>query len=318
MAYIKAISYYLAENTSLAEETGKAIGVHEHPLTKENETASDLAIIAAKKLFKENNINPSDIDFVIFCTQTPDYYLPSSACLIQDKLGISTTAGAFDINLDGSGFIYGLALAKGFLASSIAKNVLLLTGDTLSKVFPPDDKNRLLYRDSATATLISDEGFAEIKNFSLGTDGNEFKNSLIKTRSARQNEKAGFFENKINDAPNDFFYRDGNSIQSFFLNNFSSWIKDIKKKNNILKDEQIHYYIIPQEYACIMDSPYVTPLIPLRKVHPNQNEIENLSSSTIPILLKDSIESKLIHKNFQVMMVGFGAGLSWGGTVLKF
>ena len=146
-AYIKAISYYLPERVVTNEEllqefpewsVGKVaakVGVHARHLAAANETAGDMAEKAALKLFKEYNINSSEIDFVMLCTQSPDYFLPSTACILQHKLGIPTTAGAFDYNLGCSGCIYGLAMAKGLVAAGIARNILILSSETYNKYF---------------------------------------------------------------------------------------------------------------------------------------------------------------------------------------
>ena len=139
MAYIKAISYYLPERVLTNEELIKEfpewsvdkvaakVGVNSRHLAAADETAGDMAEKAARILFTEYNINPKTIDFVMLCTQSPDYFLPSTACILQDKLGIPTTAGAFDYNLGCSGCVYGMAIAKGLIAAGVAQNILLLT-----------------------------------------------------------------------------------------------------------------------------------------------------------------------------------------------
>ena len=138
MASIKAISYYLPEKVVTNEEllnefpewsvdkVAAKVGVDSRHVADASETAGDLAEKAARNLFAEYSVSPSEIDFVLLCTQSPDYLLPSTACLLQHKLGIPTSAGAFDYNLGCSGCIYGLAVAKGLIAAGVAKNVLLL------------------------------------------------------------------------------------------------------------------------------------------------------------------------------------------------
>ena len=176
-AYIKAISYYLPEkvvtNEQLVEEfpewsvekIAKKIGINERHLAADDETAGDMALKAAEKLIAENNLNRNEIDFVLLCTQSPDYFLPSTSCIIQSKLGLSTKCGAFDFNLGCSGYEYGLAVAKGLLVSGIAKNILLLTAETYNKHIHPKDKgNRTIFGDGASASLISTEGIRG-KNF---------------------------------------------------------------------------------------------------------------------------------------------------------
>ena len=145
MAYIKGISYYLPEKVVTNEElikefpewsvdkVAKKVGVYSRHIAGKNETAGDMAEKAALRLFDEYKISPSEIDFVLLCTQSPDYFLPSTACILQNRLGIPTTAGAFDYNLGCSGCVYGMAMAKGLIAGGIAKNVLLLTAETYNK-----------------------------------------------------------------------------------------------------------------------------------------------------------------------------------------
>ena len=177
-AYIKAISYCLPSkvitNEDLekefpdwsSEKIGKKIGIFERHIVAENELSSDLGIAAAERLFDEYRINPKDIDFLLFCTQSPDYFLPTTSCLMQTKLGLSTSCGALDYNLGCSGFIYGLALAKSLVISGIANNVLLITAETYSKFIHKNDKgNKAIFGDAAAATLISSSGKAEIGIF---------------------------------------------------------------------------------------------------------------------------------------------------------
>ncbi len=198
-ARIKAISYYLPSsllhNTNLnqlfpewsVDKISSKTGIYQRHIAESDEFSSDMAIKAALKLFSENAINPQTIDFVLLCTQSPDYFLPTTACIIQDRLNIPTSAGALDFNLGCSGYIYGLSLAKGLVYASIAKNILLITAETYSKFIHPKDKsNRTIFGDAATATLITaDDGFAEIGNFELGTDGKGAGNLIVKNGGMR-------------------------------------------------------------------------------------------------------------------------------------
>ena len=172
-AYIKAISYYLPEREFTNEEliaefpewnvekVSAKTGILKRHIAGESETAADMAVKAAEKLFSEHGIQPADIDFILFCTQSPDYFLPTSACIIQDRLGIPVKSGALDFNLGCSGYAYGLSLAAGLLKSQSANHILLLTAETYSKYIHQKDKgNRSLFGDGAAATLVSASGFA--------------------------------------------------------------------------------------------------------------------------------------------------------------
>ena len=164
MAYIKAISYYLPEKVVTNEELLKEfpewsvdkvaakVGVDARHLADVDETAGDMAEKAARKLFDEYNVDPNSIDFLLLCTQSPDHFLPSTACILQDRLGIPTSAGAFDYNLGCSGCVYGIAMANSFIKSGLAKNILLLTAETYQKYLHPLDKsNRSIFGDGAAA-----------------------------------------------------------------------------------------------------------------------------------------------------------------------
>ena len=206
-AFLRAISYVLPEETltneALAAEFPEwdvdkvynKVGVRTRHLAGPAETAGDLAEKAARKLFDEYGVRPSDIDFVLLCTQSPDHFLPSTACILQDRLGIPTSAGAFDYNLGCSGCIYGLAMAKGLIAAGLASNVLLLTAETYTKYLHPQDKsNKTIFGDGAAACLVSkEEGFARIGDFVLGTDGSGAANLMVRSGAARQPEKTGKF-----------------------------------------------------------------------------------------------------------------------------
>ena len=168
MAGILGIEYALPEKVITNEELAKLFanwsaekifsktGIRSRHVTTENETAADLGVVAAQKLIKKNIVPKDAVDFILCVTQSPDYKLPSSACIIQDRLGLSTKSGAFDFNLGCSGYEYGLAVAKGLVLGGIAKNILLLTAETYTKYIHPEDHAvRPLFGDAATATVIS-------------------------------------------------------------------------------------------------------------------------------------------------------------------
>ena len=332
MAFIKAISYYLPKRVVSNEElvrefpewsvnkVAQKVGVDSRHLAAPDETAGDMAEKAARKLFEEYGINPKSIDFLMLCTQSSDYFLPSTACLLQDRLGIPTKAGAFDYNLGCSGCIYGMAMAKGLIVAGIAKNVLLLTAETYSKYLHPSDKsNRSIFGDGAAACLISTEGFAEIGEFSLGTDGSGANNLIVKTGAARQKVPTGL---SIEDDEghiwyDDYLYMNGGAIFNFTLDTVPVMIKDILAKNG-LEEENIDYYIFHQANKFMLNTICKVCVLPKDKFFLNLFETGNTVSSTVLIGLKESIANGKISSGMQVMLTGFGVGLSWGGTILKF
>lgn len=332
MAYIKAISYYLPEkvvtNEDLVnefpewsvEKVAQKVGVDSRHIAASDETAGDMAEKAARRLFEEYSVDPKTIDFLMLCTQSPDYFLPSTACVLQNRLGIPTSSGAFDFNLGCSGCIYGMAMAKGLISAGIAKNVLLLTAETYTKYLHPDDKsNRSIFGDGAAACLISTEGFAEIGEFVLGTDGKGANNLIVKTGASRQKEPTGKY---VEDEEghiwyDDYLYMNGGAIFNFTLDIVSPMITEILKKNNLEKD-QINYYVFHQANKFMLSTIRKVCTLPQEQFYINLSTTGNTVSSTVLIGLKDSINSQAIKKGDRVMISGFGVGLSWGGTILTF
>lgn len=330
MVCIKALSYYLPErlvtNVDLVKEfpewsvdkVSQKVGVEVRHLAAEDETAGDMAEKAARRLFAENNIDPKEIDFVMLCTQSPDYFLPSTACILQNKLGIPISAGAFDYNLGCSGCIYGMAVAKGLITAGIAKNVLLLTAETYNKYLHPSDKsNRSIFGDGAAACLISTDGFAEIGEFVLGTDGGGANNLIVKTGGARQRERTGLYveDEEGHTWYDDYLYMNGSAIFNFTLDAVPVMVKDILTKNGLEKDH-INYYIFHQANKFMLNTIRKVCVLPKEKFYVDLATSGNTVSSTVLIGLKKCIDKHLIESGDKVMISGFGVGLSWGGTVL--
>lgn len=335
MAYIKAISTFtpptgsnkIVTNSELQadfadvdlEKIAKGVGVNQRYVAGEKETAADMACEAASRLFQEWNIDCKSIDFIIFSTQSPDYFLPPSACIIQDRLGIPTTAGAFDYDLGCSGFAYGLAIAKSFVDSGLAHNVLLLTGDTISKYLHPQDKNRVLFGDSATATIISKEGFAEIGESTYGTDGSGAEAIILKNRGNRNPNITGheMIDDQQNVRRDDYFYMNGEQVFNFTIDRVPQLIQDTLEKNK-LENEDINYYVFHQANKFMLNTIRKVCGISKDKFYVNIENTGNTTSSTIPIALKDCLDRQVILKGQNVMVAGFGVGLSWSATVLRF
>ncbi|GAA6435134.1 ketoacyl-ACP synthase III [Bacteroides intestinalis] len=331
-AYIKAISYYLPErimtNDELisqfpewsVEKVAAKVGVDFRHLAASNETAGDMAEKAARKLFDEYHVNPKKIDFVMLCTQSPDYFLPSTACVLQNRLGIPKNSGAFDYNLGCSGCVYGLALAKGLILAGIARNILLLTSETYNKYLHPQDKsNRSIFGDGAAACLISFEGMAEIGDFVMGTDGNGAENLIVKTGASRYKNRTGYSDEDDEGhlRYDDYLYMNGGAIFNFTLDAVPSMLKQVLEKNAI-KKEEVDYFVFHQANKFMLNTIRKVCVLPKEKYYINLSETGNTVSSTILIGLKDCLTNEIIHKDMQVMIAGFGVGLSWAGTVLKF
>lgn len=327
--FIRAISYYLPQRSISNEELvlefpewsvdkiAQKVGINQRHVAGDGETAGDMAEKAANKVFEEYNIKPESIDFIILCTQSPDYFLPTTACILQHRLGIPTSAGAFDFNLGCSGYVYGLAIAKGLIQSCIATNVLLLTAETYTKHIHPKDKgNRTIFGDAASASIISTEGFAEIKNFELGTDGRGENNLIVKTGGLRQKGQNNdlIFDNNENPISSDFLYMNGAEIFNFTLDIVPSLVNNILEKNSLNK-ENIDLYVFHQANRYMLDFLRKKLKIDTSKFYYSMSEVGNTVSSTIPIALVEAIKENKIEGN--ILLAGFGVGYSWGGVILE-
>jgi 3-oxoacyl-[acyl-carrier-protein] synthase III len=328
-AFIKSISYYLPQevltNEKLVElfpewtvdKIASKVGVSSRHISAANETAADMAVCAAENLFDEHKIDRSAIDFVLLCTQSPDYFLPTSACLVQDRLNLPTSCGALDFNLGCSGYVYGLSLAKGLVLGGIAKNVLLLTAETYTKYLHPDDKgNRTIFGDAATATIISTDGFAEIGAFSLGTDGRGAESLIVKTGGLRQKKALCdlTFDESGNPVSSDYLFMNGKDIFDFTSDIVPKLVDDVLKKND-LTQEQVNLFVFHQANKYMIN--YLRKLLEIDKenFYIFLETVGNTVSSTIPIALCEAQKENKLKGN--VLLAGFGVGLSYGATVLK-
>ncbi|MBE7177980.1 MAG: ketoacyl-ACP synthase III [Mucilaginibacter polytrichastri] len=327
-AFIKHISYFLPErivsNEELAaefpewtvEKIASKVGINKRHISASDEFASDLAVHAAEKLFSEHHVNREDIDYLLYCTQSPDYILPTTACILQNRLNLPVNIGALDFNLGCSGYVYGLSLAKGLIAGNIAKNVLLITAETYSKHIHSRDKgNKTIFGDAASATLISDEGFAEIGHFALGTDGDGANNLIIKTRGTRFREKAddSTLDDHANPVSSDHLYMNGAEIFNFTIDRVPALVTETLLKNH-LQQKDISLFVFHQANKFMMDFLRKKLKVEEEKFYYYLSEVGNTVSSTIPIALVHAAQDGLL-KN-EVLLAGFGVGYSWAGTVL--
>lgn len=330
--FIKYISYYLPDeiitNEQIAsefpewtvEKIESKLGIKQRRVAGKDETASDMAVKSAEKLFSEYDVKKTEIDFIIFCTQSADYIMPTTACIIQNRLGLKDSIGALDINLGCSGWIYGLAVAKGLIAGGIAKNALLLTAETYSKYLHPKDRgNRTIFGDGAAATLVSNNGIAKICNFCLGTDGSGAENLIVKTGGARNREKLNdlIFDEFGNPTSSDYLYMDGSSILNYTLDRIPTLVYDLLAKNSVtIEDIDLHIYHQANKYIATLQRKKLK--IDKEKYYCCYENFGNTVSSTIPIAIKEAITENLIKKGDKVMSVAQGLGYSWGGIILEF
>jgi 3-oxoacyl-[acyl-carrier-protein] synthase-3 len=328
-AYLEAISYYLPEaildNDKIsaehpeweADKISQKTGIYQRHISAKDEFAGDMAEKAAFKLFAETNIDISSIDFLIYCTQSPDYFLPTTACILQSKLGLSTNCGALDFNLGCSGYVYGLAIAKGLIYAGIANRILLITSETYTKFINSKDKsNKTIFGDAASATFISNEkGVYEIGNFSLGTDGSGSENLIVRYGGIRHKNNKGsniFDENGEYKKNEENLFMNGSEIFSFTSNSVPKLVEKVLECNEIIKDD-VDYFLFHQANKYMLDFIRKKINIPQDKFIYYLEKVGNTVSNTIPIALKEECINK---KNGNILLAGFGVGYSWGGCVL--
>ncbi|MGJ1436869.1 3-oxoacyl-ACP synthase III family protein [Sphingobacterium siyangense] len=317
-SYIKYVSAYLPSNTLTNEDITKEfpewngdkifskIGVKNRFIVKDDETVVDMAVNVVLNMVAETNLNLSTIDYLILCTQSPDFKLPTSACIIQDRLGLSKSCAAIDINQGCSGYIYGLSLADALVSSGNYKNVLLITAETYSKYIHKRDKaNISLFGDAATATLISTEGVYRLGKFDLGTDGNGWENLILKNGGSRH------VDDKDPDNLANFLHMNGGEIFDFTVKNIPDLV-DRNLKNNEINQQDISLFVFHQANAFMLSFLRKRIGIPAEKFLVNMENYGNTVSSSIPLAFKDFLSAN--HK--RIMFVGFGVGYSWGAVTL--
>lgn len=334
-AIIEHISYYLPEKKISNQDFFRLypesvnnlanlfkIGIQERHVVESNITASDIAVKAAEKLFLDYSVNPSEIDFVLFCAQEFDYYTPTTACVIHERLKLSSQCGALDFNLGCSGYVYGLSIAKGLIESVGLKKILFLTSSTLTKTFHPKDKSsRFLFGDGASATLIiaSDENQG-IGQFVFGTDGKGANKIIVKDGGARNAlkessyiEVADDYGNITNDAS---FYMNGIGVFVFGLNIVPKMIVELLEKEKKHKN-QIDLFIFHQANLFLIDKIRLKLEISEDKVFNFMKDTGNTVSSSIPIALSEAIKCGKAKKGDTILLAAFGVGLSWAATIIK-
>lgn len=327
-AFIKDIAYYLPETVLTneqiselfpewsAEKVANKVGITERHISAADETATDMAYKAAEALFAQG-IDRSCVDFVLLCTQSGDYFLPSSACLLQDRLGLSKHCGALDFNLGCSGYEYGLAMAKGLILAGIAKNILLLTAETYTKYIHPQDKgNRTIFGDGASASLISNEGFAEIGEVVVGTDGSGAENLIVRSLGARHKEPLNDLRISEEEGlvSGDHLYMHGGNVFDFTADVVPPMVEELLRKSGLEQDD-VDLWIFHQANKYMIN--YLRKLLEIDKdkFYLFMEHVGNTVSSTIPIAMVEARREGRLHGN--VLLAGFGVGLSWGGVMLK-
>lgn len=294
----------------------KTVGVKERRVAKEKQTSSDLAYIAAEKIIKHKNINKDDIGILIFVTQTPDYRIPATACVLHKRLGLSKNCIAYDINLGCSGYVYGLHTICSLLQSSDTNIALLCVGDTSNKGIAPNDKSAaMLFGDSGSATLLKKELNAPAITTGYMTDGNGFK-AIIIPAGAYRNRECGH-ERTIwsdgNERSDYDLYMNGVDVFSFTISEVPDMIKQFLVNANDIYDA----YMFHQANLFILKQLIKLCRLPKEKVHISMDRYGNTSVTSIPLTISDRYGKDERDSEVSIFACGFGIGLSWGVCSFK-
>ncbi|EPB8168427.1 beta-ketoacyl-ACP synthase III [Clostridium perfringens] len=276
-----------------------------------DENTSDLAVEASKKALSQARLSAEEIDLIIVATVTPDNFTPSTACIVQDKLG-AKNAWAFDINAACTGFIYALKLGRSLIRSGESNNALIIGAETLSKALNWEDRGScVLFGDGAGATVLtSTEEDCGIKCVNVKSDGSKGDSLVIQGLPLNSPFKDGreVSENYIN--------MNGREIFKFATKVMEESIVEILEKENI-KIEDIAAIIPHQANLRIIDYVVKRLGIPREKFITNLQNYGNTSGASIPIALCESIDEGNLKKGDNIIMVGFGGGLTWGAALIK-
>lgn len=278
----------------------KNIGVETRHVVGATQTTSDLCYESAMRVIDCLGWEPESIGALIFVSQTPDYQLPATACVLQAKLGLSKNTIAFDVNLGCSGYVYGLYLASSLINSGVER-VLLLVGDTISKIVNKDDRSTgLLFGDAGTATALQKKAGKKL-NFTLGSDGTGFEHIIAKDKSIQDSAERGM--------SSAYLAMDGGEVFQFTLASVPEMLNSFMAELDVTNTD-IDACIYHQANRFMLKhlskkSGFTSEQVPLSIV-----EYGNTSSASIPLTLC----SQYIPSRNKILMAGFGVGLSWGAA----
>ncbi len=310
--------YFSAEEV---KEVVEKIGVYERRFAPSHICASDLCYAAAEKLLEVNNISRDEIDLLVFVSQTPDYKMPATSVLLQNRLGLSKKTIAFDVNMGCAGFIHGLSIVYSFMATGQMKKALLLDGETRSKVYSPKDRRTaFIFGDGGVAALIeSGKEFGE-SYFSINSDGSKADLIKIKAGGYRYPSSIETLQEKVVDEygnmrSDEHGFMDGGEVFNFLIKEIPPDIKRIFEFSGISR-ESIDYIVFHQANKFMNDYLVKKLKIEEAKAPFSIHKYGNTSSVSIPLTIADSLAGKL--KGKKVLLSGFGVGMTWASAILNF
>lgn len=303
------------------KEVVDKIGVYERRFADENTCSSDLCFAAAEKLFSDNEIDRSEIDLLIFISQTPDYRMPATSIILQHRLGLPQTCIAFDINLGCSAFCYGLSVAYAMMGEGNIRKALLLNGETRSKVYSPKDRRcAFLFGDAATATLIERGGQYGDSWFSINSDGSHSDFVMIKGGGYRHPSSIETLTEHVVDEYGNIrndeqAYMRGDDVFSLFIREIPRDIKKTLDFANMCADD-FDYYVFHQANNYMNSFMAKKMKLDMVKIPSTIAKFGNTSSVSIPLTIVSELKNKLHEK--VVLLSAFGVGMSWATGIVKF
>ncbi|PAB58890.1 beta-ketoacyl-ACP synthase III [Anaeromicrobium sediminis] len=287
-------------------------GIEERRVVSEGQSTSDISAIAAKRALEDANLSPEDIDLIIVATLTPDMLIPSTACIVQSKIG-AKNAAAFDLEAACSGFVYGLTVARQFVATGMYKNILVIGAEVLSKFLDWEDRNTcILFGDGAGAAVVGPvEDGKGILSMTMGADGTGGESLLIPAGGATMPASEQTIADRLH-----YIRMDGSEVFKFAVRTMGrASIEVIEKAGH--KVEDIDFLVPHQANIRIVNSAAKKLKLSNDKFYVNLNKYGNMSGASIPVALDEAVKLGKIKKDDLVVLVGFGAGLTWGSCLIK-
>lgn len=320
---ISGVGSYLPENRVTNDDLSKIVetshewivertGIHERRVLSEDMATSDTATIAAKKALEDAKLKPEDIDLIIVATVTADYALPSTACIVQKNIG-AMKAAAFDINAGCSGFVYGLTLGESFIKSGVYEKVLVIGAETLSRIVDWQDRNTcVLFGDGAGACILEkcEDGFG-ILSSELGSDGTNGEVLIQPAGGSKFPASQETLDKRLH-----YIKMDGKEVFKFAVRVMEKASMNVLEKAN-LKLEDLDFLVPHQANTRIIDAAAKKLKLEKDKIYVNLNKYGNMSSASIPVALDEAIKDNKIKKGDNILLVAFGAGLTWASMTLK-
>jgi len=287
-------------------------GIRERRIVAEHEATSDQAVVACQRALEDAGVRPEEVDLIITATNTPDMLFPATACLVQDRLG-ATRAGAFDLLAGCTGFIYGVIVGAQFISAGTADTVLVVGAETMSRVVNWKDRNTcVLFGDGAGAVVLrkvpDDRG---ILSTMLGSDGSGGKYLNMPSSGSRQPASSDTLAQELN-----FLHMNGREVYKFAVRAMEDGASEVLRRAGMTR-EDVDFLVPHQANIRIIEHAAKRLKLPMERVAVNVDRYGNTSTASVPLALDEALKNNKIKDGDNVILVGFGAGLTWAGLLIK-